>query len=110
MNDKEKYLYDILDICVDECTMNLCELTNVTADDVVHKCKRENVIMTRCIYVTMLKFLGYSNTTIAAVLNRSEQAVRDLLNVAHGYRTTSWAYRLAEAKCTIRVEPIKAKY
>ena len=110
MNDKEAYIYKILDICVEECTFDLSEATNVKAEDILSKCKRENVVMTRCIFVTMMRFMGYSKTTAAAVLGRTEQAVTDILNVAHDYRKTSWAYRVAEAKCTLRIEPIKALY
>lgn len=110
MNEKQKFIYDILDICVGECSIDICEETNVTNEQVLSKCKNENVIMTRCIYVTMMVFMGYSKTTIAAVLGRSEQAIRDILSVAHEYRKTSWAYRVAEAKCTLKIEPLKAQY
>lgn len=110
MNEKESYIYKILDVCVEECAMDLVEATKVTAEDVLAKCKRENVIMTRCIFISMLLFMGYSKTTIAAVLGRSEQAVSDILNVAHEYRKRSWAYRCAEAKCTLRIERFKELY
>lgn len=99
MNEKQRYIYEILDICVAQCSMDIDESTKISRDDVLSKCKKENVCMTRCIFTTMLKFMGFSNTTIAATLQRSEQAIGDLLNAAHGYKKVSWAYRIAEAKC-----------
>lgn len=60
--------------------------------------------MSRCIFVTEMLFLGFSRTTIASVIHRSEKTIGHMLTQAHNYRITSFAYRVAEAEATINVK------
>lgn len=106
MNEKESNIYRILDIVVSECTIESSGIVTVTTEDVLGKSRKENVVMTRCIFVTEMLFMGYSVTTIASILNRSAQAVSNILVSAHQYRVKSWVYRQAEAKSTLRCKEI----
>lgn len=102
VNDKEKRIYEVLDVVVSCCSMDIDGVPTLTPDDVVGKCRKTNVVMTRAIFVTELLFLGFSRDTIAQVLHRTVPAVGHLLDAAHGWRITSHAYRLAEAEATIK--------
>lgn len=110
MNDKEMVIMQVLQFVVEETTNNISEFTKITAEDIVGKSKKENATMARCIFVSQLKFMGYSCTTIASVINRGEKAIPDILFLAHEFKKRSWAYRIAEAKVTLRVSEIFAKY
>lgn len=105
MNNKESKIYEILDIVVSACRITE-EENGVTAENVLSKCKKENVVMTRAIFVTQLMFLGYSSTTIATILHITEQGVSNILNKAHEFRRISWAYRVAEAEATLKVRKL----
>lgn len=109
MNDKESIIYQVLDIVVEESTLTINEDVSVTREDVLGKCKRDNVKMTRCIFVAQLKCLGYSNSTIAAVLHRRPKAVPEILSAAYEYKKTSRCWRNTDAKCTLRVDKIVPK-
>ena len=106
MNKKESNIDKILAIVVDECTMT--EDLIIKSEEVRGKCKKENVCMTRAIFVTEMVFAGYSVTTIATYLHKTEQAVSDILNAAHQYRISSWAYRVAEAESTLKCKELMA--
>lgn len=110
MNDKEQIIMQVLQFVVEETTNNISEFTKITAEDILGKSKKENATMARCIFVSQLKFMGYSCTTIAAVINRGEKAIPDILFAAHEFKKRSWAYRIAEAKVTIRVSEIFERY
>lgn len=107
MNDKEKTIYQVLDIVVDCCSMDIDGRPSVSAEDVLGKSRQSNIVLTRCIFITQMLFLGYTTATIALLLHRSETAIRHLLEVAHQSRLTSKAYRLAEAEATLRCKNIK---
>ena len=106
MNEKESIIYQVLEIVVEECTSTINEEVVVTKEDVLGKCKRDNVKMTRCIFVAQLKCLGYSNATIAAVLKRQPKAVPEILSTAYEYKKASRCYRNTDARCTLRVDKI----
>ena len=110
MNDKEKVIMQVLQFVVEETTNNISEFTKITAEDILGKTKKENATMARCIFVSQLRFMGYACTTIASVINREEKAIPDILFSAHEFKKRSWAYRIAEAKVTLRVSEIFAKY
>lgn len=107
MNKKEETIYKILDIVIEECVVTDDEA--LRKEDILGKCKRENVCMTRCIFVTMLRYMGYSVSTIASIVHRSEQSVSDILNCDHQYRIKSPAYLIAEAECIVKLEPFLVK-
>jgi len=102
MNDKEKRIYEVLDVVVDCCSMEIDGQITLTSSDVLSKSRKANVVMTRAIFVTELLFLGFSRDTIAQVLHRTVPAIGHLLDSAHSFRITSHAYRLAEAEATIK--------
>ena len=106
MNDKERIVYEILNIVVSCCTMEIDGVQTVTAEDVLGPCKKSNVNMTRCIYVTEMLWAGFSTETIAIVLHRTEPTVRHILDAAHQFRVTSRAYRLAEAEATLKCKEL----
>ena len=110
MNDKEKVIMQVLQFVVEETTNNISEFTKITAEDILGKTKKENATMARCIFVSQLRFMGYACTTIASVIKRTERAIPDILMSAHEFKKRSWAYRIAEAKVTLRVSEIFAKY
>lgn len=110
MNDKEQIIMQVLQFVVEETTSNISEFTKITAEDILGKTKKENATMARCIFVSQLKFMGYSCTTISSVINRGEKSIPDILLAAHEFKKRSWAYRIAEAKVTIRVGEIFERY
>lgn len=101
MNDKENTIYKVLDAVVGCCSMDIDGVQSVTREDVLGKSKKSNAVMTRAIYVTEMLFLGYTTETIAMVLHRTEKDIRHLLNSAHQFRISSYAYRVAEAEATL---------
>lgn len=110
MNEKEQTLFDILDIVIGESQICSADGAQITREDVRGRCKKENVCMCRCIYVSMLMYMGYSKTTIAAFIGRTEQAVSDILLAAHEYKKKSWAYRVVDAKSTLKCSEIRNRY
>lgn len=109
MNNKQKLIDDILTIVVSCCSTDIYNENAITNEDVLGPNRSENVCMTRCIFVTEMLFMGYSKTTIANILHRSEKTIGNILNQAHTYRKTSYAYRIAEAECTIKLKEIMSK-
>lgn len=106
MNDKQKAIYKVLDIVVKCCVYDNVEGKELTAEAVLSNNRSENIVMTRCIFVTQLLFLGYSRSTIARVLNRTERGISVLLENAHQLRIRSFAYRIAEAECTLKIKEL----
>lgn len=103
VNEKDLVKRKVLAIVVEECTSADAP---VSAKDVRGKNKTDVVCMTRCLFVTQMMFLGYSKTSIAGFLHRSEQSIKNILESAHQFKIQSWAYRVAEAKITLRVKDI----
>ena len=98
MNKKEEELNRIIDIVVDCCKM---EGKNViTRKLLLSGCKRENVVMTRCILVYEVVRAGYTITTCAELLGCTTQTARMLMSRDGEYHRTSRAYRLAKAEAT----------
>lgn len=109
MNNKQRLIEEILTIVVDCCNIDIYGEVSITNDDVLSANRSESVCMTRCIFVTEMLFMGYSKTTIAHILHRSEKTIGNILNQAHTYRKTSYAYRIAEAESTIKLKEIMSK-
>lgn len=76
MNDKEGLIYTILDMVIEECSLSFVQ---VTREDIIGKNGNEIVRMARCIFVTELLFFGYSDFAIYTFLNRTRQALDDIL-------------------------------
>lgn len=98
MNNKQNNLLNIVDIVVECCATKIDEegKMSVTRDQVLGKCRSENLIMTRCILCECIIYQGYSVTTAAQLLNRTPSAIRHLLELAHQYHSSSRAFRIAE--------------
>lgn len=109
MNDKQNLVNEILTIVVNCCKMDLFDIKPITNEDILGPSRAENICMTRCIFVTQMLFMGFSRTTIANILHRSEKTIGNILNQAHNYKKVSYAYRLAEAQSTIQLKEIIAK-
>lgn len=103
MNNKETELHKIVDIVADCCAMQIAPgQVSLTSEDVLGESRSENVVMTRCILVSMLRYAGYSTTTAALLLKRRTQTIRHLNELAKSFHETSRAYRIAEAEATLR--------
>lgn len=103
MSDKESELYRIVDIVVGCCATKVDDngTMSVTRKDVLSNlCRKENVVMTRTILAEMIVYAGYSVTTIAQLLHRTNASVRKMLAKATEYRQSSRAFRIAEAEAT----------
>lgn len=102
MNDKENELYRIVDIVVGACATKIDSngTLSVTKEDVLGRSRKENVVMTRIILAEMIVYAGFSVTTIAQLLKHTNASVRKLLAKAQDYRSSSRAFRIAEAEST----------
>lgn len=107
-NNKSQVLEAVTDICLECCATQIDEqgTMSVTKDDLLGRTRVANANMTRCILITELLFMGFSVTTIAQYLHRTEQSIRHLLDSAHQYRLSSYAYRVAEAEATLKCKEI----
>lgn len=110
MNNKELELYRILTIVTECCTTDIDEngTKSITKEDVLGKSRKENVVMTRAMFVSQAIDAGYSLTTIAQLLHRTETAVRHLFKINIDYYKTSRAYRIAHAESTLKCKDILA--
>lgn len=108
MNNKEIELYRILDAVISCCATQIDEqgTMSITRDDVLGRNRAENAVMTRCVLAEMVVMAGYSITTLAQLLHRTQPAVRHLLELSADFRKTSRAYRIAEAEATIMCKDI----
>ena len=100
-------IYNVLRIVVECCITDIDEQDQLTPEAMLGPSRLENVVMTRCIFATQMLFAGYSKTTIARVLHRSERAVGNMLE--HQFRIQSYAYRIAEAESTIKLREIMSR-
>ena len=105
MNNKEKELYRLADIAVECCALEIDEngTKSITREEVLGKSRKENVVMTRCILLCLILHSGYSITTAAQFLARTEAAVRHMEQISDQYFKTSRAYRIAMAEATLMV-------
>lgn len=104
MNNTESLIYTILDAIIEECSYSFAPITR---DEIIGRNGNELVRMARCIFVTELKVLGYSNVVIYSFLNRTQQSLDEMTYRAHEFRKNSWIYRKTEAKCMTRCEEIQ---
>lgn len=102
MNRKQELITQVLDIVLGCCNTEIYGVTPMTSDDILGPNRSENVVMTRCLFVTQMIFMGFSRTTVANILHRNEKTIGNILTQAHQYRITSYAYRLAEAAARSR--------
>ena len=98
MNKKEEELNRIIDIVISCCNMENHNV--ITKDLLLSGCKRENIVMTRCILVYEVVRAGYTITTCAELLGCTTQTARMLMSRDGEYHRTSRACRLAKAEAT----------
>ena len=110
MSNKKDLIDTVMQIVLECCQVDIDGVSRVTKDDVYGKSRAESIVMTRCIFVTQMVFCGFSRTTIAAILHRSEKTIGHILDQAHGFRKTSPAYRFAEAESTIKLKHEVSKH
>lgn len=108
MNNKENEIYRILDIIVDACAtdIDINGTKSITKEDILGKSRKENAVMTRAMFVSQMIDAGYSYTTIAQILHRTEAAIRHLFKLNIDYYRTSRAYRIAHAESTLKCKDI----
>lgn len=106
MNNKQSMIYEVLRIVVECCVTDIDEERQLTPEAVLGPSRAENIVMTRCIFATQMLFMGFSKTTTARVLRRSERAIGNMLEQAHQFRIHSYAYRIAEAESTIKLKEV----
>lgn len=102
-------IYEVLRIVVECCVIDIDEESQLTPEEVLGASRAENVVMTRCIFATQMLFMGFSKTTTARILHRTERAVGNMLEQAHQFRMISYAYRIAEAENTIRLRKLMSQ-
>lgn len=102
MNDKQRMLDSIIDIVVDCCDVRYNGRSSVSREEVLGKCKRESVVLTRSMLALQLKHEGYTIDTIAMILDRSPDAVRDLITAGYNSVSSNKAYRRAAAEVALR--------
>lgn len=105
MNNKQKELNKILDTVVECCSFESDDdIITVSRDDVIGKSRKQNIVMARCMVALNIVSFGYSVSTCATFLHRTEHAVRDMIVNAHSLLETSRAFRIANAEVTIKLK------
>lgn len=107
MNNKQKELDRLVDIAVNCCTTEINGKRSVKREDVLGTCRCENVVMTRCILIAIILHSGYSISTAAFILNRTEQGIKHLEKLHDNYAKTSRAYRIALAEAVLKVRDVE---
>lgn len=110
MNKKEELIWKVIDNVISCCAVTRTDgAKSITREDVVGKSREENVVLTRCLIVEQMIHIGFTISTIAFILNRTVQAIRDLLKMSNDYYKNSRVFRLATSEATLLnkdVEPI----
>ena len=98
----EDIINAIVDIVVEVSTIN----HNLSPNMILGRCRKENVLVARCLLVSQLAASGYPTTTIAQAINRKPQTVRSIYRLSRTYHKSSKAYRIAEAQIQTRVRDL----
>ena len=102
MNDKQKMLDAIIDIVVECCDVRYDGKSIITREDVLGKSKRENAVLTRSLLALQLKHEGYTVDTIAMILDRNSDTVRDLIANGYSLISSNKAFRRAAAEVALK--------
>ena len=105
MNKKEELLNKIVEIVAQCCSQE----DDITSDNLISLSRSENLVMSRCILVSMLQMAGFTIGSVSKLLNRTPQAIRNMYNIGFDFRKVSHAYRIAEAEATIKVNELIGK-
>ena len=95
-------LDEIIDIVVDCCDVRYNGRSSVTREEVLGKCKRESVVLTRSMLALQLKHECYTVDTIAMILDKSTDTVRDLIAAGYESVSSNKAFRKAAAEAALR--------
>ena len=98
----EDIINAIVDIVVEVSAVN----HNLSPNMILGRCRKENVLVARCLLVSQLAANGYPTTTIAQAINRKPQTVRSIYRLSRTYHKGSKAYRIAEAQIQTRVRDL----
>lgn len=104
MNDKQKRLDDIINIVVECCDVSYMGKSSITKEEVLGKSKRESVVLTRSLVALQLKHEGYTIDTIAMILDRTQDTIRDLIEAAYNNVSCNRAYRRAAAEVALKCD------
>ena len=97
---KTEFLNEILGIVSEVC--------EVSREDLLSHCKREDVLYARCILVKHCKDYGIPNNVLAEFLNRHRGCVIDTYVRSYKYfHKVSYMFRFCDAKVS---ETVAAKY
>lgn len=102
MNDKQKWLDTIIDIVVECCDVKYNGRSSISRADVLGKTKREAVVLTRSMLALQLKHEGYTVDTIAMILDRSPDTIRDLITAGYDSVSNNKAFRRAAAEVALK--------
>lgn len=97
MNNLESELYRIVDIVVECCTTTILAtgLPSLTKSEVLSNSRKENACLARTILAFELVKRGFSTTTIAQLLSKTERNIRAMQTTHKHLLKSSCAYRLA---------------
>lgn len=107
MNSKQQALDRIVDIVVSCCNTDVNGKPSVTREGVLGRSRAENLVMTRCILVAMIHTAGYSITTAALLLGRTEAAIRHMMTLYYDFLSSSRAFAIANAEATLLCKDIE---
>lgn len=102
MNNKQQELCRLIDIAVECCDVDFNDTHTVTKELLLSNNRKECLVMTRCVLVALITHCGYSTSTAAIVLNRTEPDIRKLRSKGFDYNKQSKAYRIALAEAILK--------
>lgn len=102
MNNKQQELYRLVDIAVECCDIDFNNTHTVTKELLLSSNRKECLVMSRCVLVALITHCGYSTSTAAVVLNRTEPEIRKLKSKSFDYNKQSKAYRIALAEAILK--------
>lgn len=102
MNDKQKWLDVVIGIVIECCDVQYNGKNSITREEILGKSKRENAVLTRSLLALQLKHEGYTVDTIAMILDRSPDAVRDMISSGYDLVSSNKAFRRAAAEVALK--------
>ena len=106
MNDKQEVMNKIVDIVVDCTTSRINEVATVTRDDLLGMSRNENHVMARSLLALQLKHEGFTTTSIALLLKRTEQAIRQMYKAGYDNVANNRICRKAAAQIVIECDKL----
>ena len=106
MSDKQDFVEAIIDVVYESCVTRANGNVNFSREELLGNCRKQSVVMTRCMLAMALHSKGYSKDTIAMILGKTEHQVNRLLSAHYDFEMTSHAYRVANAEAVLRCQEI----